>query len=112
MRKSGQSTLEYVVLIIIIVSALVVMASYLKRGLSAKIKDSAEQVSGPGAFYEPGKVKDNPGGKPSLHINRHSEETSNTEDLGTEESEEEKKTLTKTHVLLRQETERNEELLP
>ena len=43
-NRSGQSTLEYAVLVVVIIGALLSMQFYLKRGISGKIKDSADQI--------------------------------------------------------------------
>ncbi len=43
-RRKGQSTLEYAVLIIIIIGALLVMQNYVKRGLSGRIKSATDDI--------------------------------------------------------------------
>ncbi len=43
-QKKGQSTLEYAVLVTIIIGALLSMQFYLKRGIAGKVKDSADQI--------------------------------------------------------------------
>jgi Flp pilus assembly pilin Flp len=50
----GQSTTEYAVLIAVVVSALIGMQVYIKRGIQGKIRDLADQVSS--AHYEAGRV--------------------------------------------------------
>ena len=44
-RKS-QSILEYAVLIAIVVAAIVIMQVFIKRGVSGRLKDSADRISG------------------------------------------------------------------
>ncbi len=43
-RAKGQSTLEYVILIGFIVSALIAMGVYMKRGVQGKLRESTDQV--------------------------------------------------------------------
>ncbi len=49
--RQGQSTVEYAVLIIVIIAALAVTQNYIKRGIQGKLKDSADQI---GDQYSPG----------------------------------------------------------
>jgi len=51
LRKRGQSTLEYAVLIVVIIAALIAMQVYLKRGLQGRIRESSDQI---GESYSPG----------------------------------------------------------
>lgn len=51
MGKSGQSTLELAILIVVIVAALVSMSIYIKRAASGKLRDTSESISQ--VFYEP-----------------------------------------------------------
>lgn len=44
LRKRGQSTLEYALLIGVIVAGLIVMQTYLKRGYQGKLRDSADSI--------------------------------------------------------------------
>ncbi|MFA6358484.1 MAG: hypothetical protein WCY09_07505 [Candidatus Omnitrophota bacterium] len=44
LRKKGQSTLEYVILIGFVVAALIAMGVYMKRGIQGKLKESTDQV--------------------------------------------------------------------
>ena len=44
-KKTAQSTLEYAVLVVIVIAALLAMQSYIKRGISGKFKDSTQQIS-------------------------------------------------------------------
>lgn len=45
-KRRGQSTLEYAILIVVVIMALVGMQAYLKRGLSGRMRDSADQIGG------------------------------------------------------------------
>ncbi len=47
----GQSTLEYAIIIAVIVAALVVMQIYIKRGVQGKLRSSTDQI---GEQYSPG----------------------------------------------------------
>jgi Flp pilus assembly pilin Flp len=51
--KSGQSTLEYVILTGFVVAALIAMGVYMKRGFQGKLKESTDQV---GKQYSVGKT--------------------------------------------------------
>lgn len=51
LKKRGQTTLEYAILIGVIVAALIAMQVYLKRGFQGKIRDSADNM---GDQYSPG----------------------------------------------------------
>ncbi len=50
-RKRGQSTLEYAVLIVVIIAALIAMQVYLKRGLQGRLRESSDQI---GDQFSPG----------------------------------------------------------
>ena len=43
-RKKGQSTLEYAVLIMIIIAALLTIQNYVKRGIQGRIKSSSDDI--------------------------------------------------------------------
>lgn len=43
-RQKGQSTLEYAVLIVVIIGALLSIQVYVKRGIQGRMKDSADQI--------------------------------------------------------------------
>lgn len=43
-RKRGQSTLEYAILVVVVIMALVGIQAYLKRGLQGRMRDSADQI--------------------------------------------------------------------
>ena len=43
-NKSGQSTLEYVILTGFVVAALIAMGVYMKRGFQGRLRESSDQV--------------------------------------------------------------------
>lgn len=49
--KRGQSTLEYAVLIVVIIAALVAMQVYLKRDIQGRMRESSDQI---GEQFSPG----------------------------------------------------------
>jgi hypothetical protein len=49
--KKGQSTLEYAILILIVIVALLAMQVYLKRALQGRMRESSENI---GQAYSPG----------------------------------------------------------
>ncbi len=49
--KKGQSTLEYAVLIVVIIAALIAMQVYLKRGIQGRMRESSDQI---GEQFSPG----------------------------------------------------------
>jgi uncharacterized protein (UPF0333 family) len=56
MRRKGQSTLEYAVLIAVVVGALLAMQIYMKRGIQGKLRQSADQI---GEQYSAGHTTSN-----------------------------------------------------
>jgi hypothetical protein len=48
--KPAQSILEYAILIAIVIAAVVVMQVYMKRGISGRLKESSDKISGGEAF--------------------------------------------------------------
>jgi Flp pilus assembly pilin Flp len=50
-KKSGQSTLEYIVLIGFVTAALIAMGVYMKRGISGRIRSASDDI---GDQYSPG----------------------------------------------------------
>jgi uncharacterized protein (UPF0333 family) len=44
-KKSAQSTLEYAVLAVVVIAALLSIQNYLKRGIQGKIKSSTDDIS-------------------------------------------------------------------
>lgn len=51
MSKKGQSTLEYAIIVVVIVAALIIMQVYIKRGVQGKLRDSSDDI---GQQYSPG----------------------------------------------------------
>lgn len=49
----GQSTLEYAIIITVVIGALLAMQIYMKRGLEGKLKDSTNNI---GDQYSAGKI--------------------------------------------------------
>lgn len=49
-NKRGQSTLEYAIIIAVVIGGLMVMQHYVKRGYSGKLKSSADEM---GQQYDP-----------------------------------------------------------
>ena len=49
--KKAQSTLEYALLITVVIGGLLTMQSYMKRGLQGKLKETTDQI---GEQYSPG----------------------------------------------------------
>ncbi|MFA5089044.1 MAG: hypothetical protein WC552_08460, partial [Candidatus Omnitrophota bacterium] len=50
-KRKGQSTVEYAILIVVIIGALLAIQVYLKRGLQGRIKQAADDI---GDQYSPG----------------------------------------------------------
>ena len=50
MKRQGQSTIEVVVLFIVIASALFLMRAYIQRGLQGKMKESADKIATPWTY--------------------------------------------------------------
>ena len=50
-KRKGQSTLEYAVLVMIIIGALVTIQTYIKRGVQGRLKTSSDDI---GDQYSPG----------------------------------------------------------
>jgi len=48
--RRSQSILEYAILIAIVIGAIVIMQVYVKRGISGRIKDSSDRISGGQSF--------------------------------------------------------------
>lgn len=42
--KRGQSTLEYAILVVVVIMALIAIQAYLKRGIQGRMRDSADQI--------------------------------------------------------------------
>ena len=43
-NKKGQSTLEYAIIIMIVIAALLTMQNWVKRGISGRLKSSADDI--------------------------------------------------------------------
>ncbi|MDD5004888.1 MAG: hypothetical protein PHS93_00050 [Candidatus Omnitrophica bacterium] len=43
-KKRGQSTLEYAILVVVVIMALIAIQAYLKRGIQGRMRDSADQI--------------------------------------------------------------------
>ncbi len=56
LKKRGQSTLEYAVLIVVIIAALIAMQVYLKRGIQGRMRESSDQI---GDQFSPGYTTSN-----------------------------------------------------
>jgi hypothetical protein len=52
-KDNGQSTLEYTIMISVVIGALLLMQIYMKRGVQGKMRDSADQI---GEQFEAGKT--------------------------------------------------------
>lgn len=50
MKRLGQTTLEYIVVIVILLGALLAMQAYIKRGLQGRMKSSMDEL---GDQYDP-----------------------------------------------------------
>ncbi|MDD5292664.1 MAG: hypothetical protein PHY46_05760 [Candidatus Omnitrophica bacterium] len=55
-RNKGQSTLEYAILIVVVIMALIAIQAYLKRGIQGRMRDSADQI---GDQFSPGYTTSN-----------------------------------------------------
>ena len=56
LSKKAQSTLEYAILILVVVAALIVMQIYVKRGIQGRMRESSDQI---GEQYSPGYTTSN-----------------------------------------------------
>jgi hypothetical protein len=54
-KMKGQSTLEYAILIIIIIGALLTIQTYIKRGVQGRLKSSSDDI---GDQFSPGNTND------------------------------------------------------
>jgi len=43
-NKRGQSTLEYAILVVVVILALIGIQAYLKRGISGRMRESTDQI--------------------------------------------------------------------
>lgn len=67
-RSKGQSTLEYAVLIIVIIGALLAIQTYIKRGVQGRLKSSTDDI---GDQFSPG----------NTNVIKTTRTTSNTQEL-------------------------------
>jgi hypothetical protein len=51
--SKAQSTLEYGIMIAVIVAGLIVMQTYIKRGLQGRLKGAGDELAGEEGLYEP-----------------------------------------------------------
>lgn len=98
MRNSrGQSTLEYVVLVSLVVAALIAMGVYMKRGYQGRLRESTDQL---GQQYSPGyttstfttttnaaQLETNNAGVVTTNINQNQQNKTGTENVAKQESE-------------------------
>ena len=54
-QKRGQSTLEYAVLIVVIIGALLAVQTYIKRGVQGRLKSAADDI---GDQFSPGNTNE------------------------------------------------------
>lgn len=54
MKTKAQSTLEYAILIAVVVAAVLAMSAYIKRGMQGRLKAGADELSGVGAYVPQG----------------------------------------------------------
>lgn len=74
LNKRGQSTLEYAVLIVVIIAALIAMQVYLKRGIQGRMRESSDQI---GEQFSPGITTSN------ITTNTYTKSTENTDAFST-----------------------------
>jgi len=43
-KRRGQSTLEYAILVVVVIMALIGIQAYLKRGISGRMRESTDQI--------------------------------------------------------------------
>ena len=43
-KNKGQSTLEYAILVVVVIMALIGIQAYLKRGIQGRMKDASDQI--------------------------------------------------------------------
>ena len=63
-KKRGQSTLEYAVLMIVIIAALISIQTYIKRGIQGRLKSASDDI---GDQYSPGNTNSLISEKTSSH---------------------------------------------
>ena len=58
MKNKAQSLADYLIMVCIIISVLISMGAYIKRGIQGKMRQSADEISG-GLAYSPGATRSN-----------------------------------------------------
>lgn len=53
MKKNGQAILDYTILLLIVIAALVIMGYYVRNSISGKMREGADSIGG-GDVYRPG----------------------------------------------------------
>lgn len=53
-KRCGQSTLEYAILIAVVVGGLIAMQAYVKRGVQGRLRGAADDI---GSQYSPGNME-------------------------------------------------------
>ena len=87
-QKRGQSTLEYAVLILIIIAALISIQMYMKRGFQGRLKQASDDI---GDQYSPGNMNESKITKRYSNSTEISNRGTSSSELRTE------KTNTETH---------------
>lgn len=54
-KRRAQSALEYVILLVVIIGALIIMQVYIKRSVQGKLKESADEI---GTQFDPGHMSE------------------------------------------------------
>ncbi len=65
-KRKGQSTLEYAVIIAVVVGGLVMMQHYVKRGYAGKLKSAADDM---GQQFDPGRYSAELSYNQTAHVN-------------------------------------------
>ena len=69
--RRGQGTLEYVVLIVVVVTALLAMQLYMKRGVQGKLRSSTDDIGeqfSPTAYHGNFLTTQNSGSQETVHV--------------------------------------------
>jgi len=86
-NRKGQSTLEYALIIAVVVGGLLLMQHYVKRGYSGRLKSASDEM---GEQYDPSTYKGN------FTISQHSEAKQEVKDRVTSTTQVEDQTNTRT----------------
>jgi len=105
MENKAQTTLEYAVLIGIIVVALLAMSVYMRRAMQGRLKDNADQIS-EGFAYSPKATNSH-----SIALT-HSEEKSDAKNIVDAHNETSSDTITTSTANITTTVNRNESVLP